>query len=69
MTVLWVRWRYSPDVDWQKARIVDCDDEKIASVLERCAREFGAPVDQAERLRRDAAYQQIENARHKRASS
>lgn len=61
--VVFVRWCYSPDAEFSKARIECADDAKVLGLIERCAAEFGAPIDAAESARRDTAFAVIMEAR------
>jgi len=63
---IWVRWRETPDAEWQKVQVADPDDTKLAGILERCAARFGAAISPAEQQRRDLTYQHIMNQRRAR---
>lgn len=62
---MWIRWRYTADQDWQKRR-VDEDDgtgAQAIALLDRCAKEFSAPLTQLQQAERNARYDAIMKAR------
>lgn len=64
---IWVRWRETPDADWQKVQVADPDDVKLLGILERCAAKFGAPLEPKEQERRDRVFAEIMEARRTRS--